>query len=121
MKEDKKVRNLLQIYLQWPLVLSILMLFANAAVLFFSSQAGIAMSVFTILYLICAGLLWWYGKKRLMSGLVAFGADYSWSQKQLLASMELPYGTRRRRSKKWSPGSPALNTSLQTPSWRLWY
>ena len=27
-----------------------------------------------------------------MSGLVAFGADYSWSQKQLLASMELPYG-----------------------------
>ena len=68
------------------------MLFANAAVLFFSSQAGIAMSVFTILYLICAGLLWWYGKKRLMSGLVAFGADYSWSQKQLLASMELPYG-----------------------------
>ncbi len=92
MKEDKKVRNLLQIYLQWPLVLSILMLFANAAVLFFSSQAGIAMSVFTILYLICAGLLWWYGKKRLMSGLVAFGADYSWSQKQLLASMELPYG-----------------------------
>jgi len=92
MKEDKKVRNLLQIYLQWPLVLSILMLFANAAVLFFSSQAAIAMSVFTILYLICAGLLWWYGKKRLMSGLVAFGADYSWSQKQLLASMELPYG-----------------------------
>ena len=92
MKEDKKVRNLLQIYLQWPLVLSILMLFANAAVLFFSSQAAIAMSVFTILYLIWAGLLWWYGKKRLMSGLVAFGADYSWSQKQLLASMELPYG-----------------------------
>lgn len=92
MKENKKVRNLLQNYMQWPLTLAILVLCANGAVALVSKSAGIVMAIFTVLYLICAGVIYWYGKKRVMTGLVSFAADYSWSQKQLLASMELPYG-----------------------------
>lgn len=92
MKEEKKVSNLLQSYLQWPMILSVLVLCANGAVALISRNAGAVMAVFTVLYLICAGILWWYGKKKVMAGLVAFGADYSWSQKQLLSSMDLPYG-----------------------------
>lgn len=92
MKEDKKVKNTLQKYLQWPLMLSALVLCANGAAALVSVQAGALMAVFSVVYLVCAGIIWWYGKKRVMSGLVSFAADYSWSQKQLLASMELPYG-----------------------------
>ncbi len=50
------------------------------------------MVLFTALYITCAGLLFWYGKKRIMTGIVSFAADYSWSQKQLLSSMDLPFG-----------------------------
>lgn len=92
MKEDKKVKNVLQMYLQWPLVLSLLVICANAAAALLSKNVGIVLSIFTILYLFCAGMIYWYGKKKLIGGLVSFAADYSWSQKKLLASMELPYG-----------------------------
>jgi len=92
MKENKKVKGMLLKYMQWPVVLAVLVLCANAAVWIVSRRAGIVMAVFTALYLICAGVIWWYGKKRAMAGLISFAADYSWSQKQLLASMDLPYG-----------------------------
>ena len=92
MKENKKVRNVLQKYLQWPVVLSALVLCANGAVGLVSGKAGMVMAVFTVLYAFCAGVLFWYGKKRILTGLVGFAADFDQSQKNLMASMELPYG-----------------------------
>ena len=92
MKENKKVRNVLQKYMQWPVVLSVLVLCANGAVGLVSGKAGMVMAVFTVLYAFCAGVLFWYGKKRILTGLVGFAADFDQSQKNLMASMELPYG-----------------------------
>ena len=92
MKENKKVRNVLQKYMQWPVVLSVLVLCANGAVGLVSGKAGMVMAVFTVLYAFCAGVLIWYGKKRILTGLVGFAADFDQSQKNLMASMELPYG-----------------------------
>lgn len=92
MKEDRKVKNALQVYLQWPLMFAIIVVCANIAVFIADSRAGAVMGFFTILYLACAGWMFWAGRKRILGSLVAFGADYSWSQKQLLASMEIPYG-----------------------------
>ena len=92
MKENKKVRNVLQKYMQWPVVLSVLVLCANGAVGLVSGKAGMVMAVFTVLYAFCAGVLFWYGKKRILPGLVGFAADFDQSQKNLMASMELPYG-----------------------------
>ncbi len=92
MKENKKVRNVLQKYMQWPVVLSVLVLCANGAVGLVSGKAGMVMAVFTVLYAFCAGILFWYGKKRILTGLVGFAADFDQSQKNLMASMELPYG-----------------------------
>ncbi len=92
MKEKNKIKSGLQKYLQWPLVLSVFVLCANVAVTMVSLQAGIAMTVFSALYLICAGVLFFYGRRKLAGGLVSFAAKYSQSQKKLLESMELPYG-----------------------------
>ena len=92
MKVNKKVRNVLQKYMQWPVVLSVLVLCANGAVGLVSGKAGMVMAVFTVLYAFCAGVLFWYGKKRILTGLVGFAADFDQSQKNLMASMELPYG-----------------------------
>ncbi len=65
---------------------------ANGAVGLVSGKAGMVMAVFTVLYAFCAGVLFWYGKKRILTGLVGFAADFDQSQKNLMASMELPYG-----------------------------
>lgn len=91
MKEDRRIKNLLQKYMQWPLVLMVLVVCGNVAAALVSTQAGAVMIVFTALYLVCAFLVYWYGKKKIMNGLVSYAAEYSWSQKQLLSSMELPY------------------------------
>ena len=71
MKENKKVGNVLQKYMQWPVVLSALVLCANGAVGLVSGKAGMVMAVFTVLYAFCAGVLFWYGKKRIRQGLWA--------------------------------------------------
>ena len=95
MKEDKKVKNILQKYMQWPLVLSILVVCGNVAAVLVSPQAGALMAVFTVLYLGCAVFLFWYGRKRLAAGLISYAAEFTGSQKQLLASMEAALRDRR--------------------------
>ena len=92
MSDNKTVKNVLQQYLQWPILLSCVVLLANIVVVCVSPQAGLVLGFFTILYLVCAGLIFWYSRKKIQGGLVSYAADYGWSQKQLLASMELPYG-----------------------------
>ena len=92
MKIDKKVKPALQIYLQWPLIFAIIVVCANLAVLITDRNAGMVMGFFTILYLICAGWMFWYSRIKILGGLISYGAEYSLTQKQLIASMELPYG-----------------------------
>lgn len=91
MKEDKKVRNILQKYMQWPLVMAILVVCGNVAAALVSVHAGAVMTVFTALYLICVFVVYWYGKKKIMTGLVSYAAEYFQTQKQLFSSMDLPY------------------------------
>ena len=91
MKDDKKVSHILQLYLQWPVFLTALVILAGAAVNLISRKAGFVMLAFTVIYAACAGTLYMYGKKRALGSLVSFASAYSWSQKQLMASLELPY------------------------------
>lgn len=91
MKEDKKVKDILQKYMQWPIVLAVLVICGNVAAALVSVHAGAVMTVFTALYLVCAFVLFWYGKKKIMTGLVSYAAEYSLTQRQLFSSMDLPY------------------------------
>jgi len=91
MRENTKIQGQLRTYLQWPIVLSVFMMAANLVVGFLSPRAGLAMSGFTILYIVIAMWLFLYRKKRLLGGLVEFSAQYAWVQKQLLADMAMPY------------------------------
>ena len=91
MKENMKVRGQLKWYLAWPLLLSLFLVFANVAVLLVSWQAACMMLPFTVAYIAMSVWLRIYSRKRLLSGLVEFSAEYAWIQKQLLTEMELPY------------------------------
>lgn len=92
MKEKIKIKGQLRTYMQWPLYLTALLIIANVAIGAVSVKAGIVMAVFTLIYMSVAAWLYTYKRKRLLSGLVEFSAEYSWMQKQLLTDLELPYG-----------------------------
>ncbi|WP_125141211.1 DHH family phosphoesterase [Clostridium transplantifaecale] len=91
MRENTKIKGQLRFYLQWPLILSVFLMAANLVVGAISPKAGIAMSGFTLLYVVVALWLFLYRRKRLMGGLVEFSAEYAGIQKQLLSEMAMPY------------------------------
>ena len=92
MKNKVRVRGQLKTYLQWPLLMTALVVLMNLAAGFVNSIAGLVMSVFTIMYAAIAFWIYIYGRKKLLGGLVEFSSEYAWVQKQLLSEMALPYG-----------------------------
>lgn len=92
MKEDRKLSSIMMNYMQWPVFLSVLVLCANVTVYLISKNAGLVMTAFTALYLVCAAVLYWFGKRKAMSGIIAFASTFEKGQKQILSSMELPFG-----------------------------
>ena len=91
MKGKLKVKGELRVYLQWPMVLSALVVAMNLIVGVLDAIAGLVMFVFTAVYLGIALWLYFYRKRRLLAGLVEFSSEYSWVQKHLLSEMNLPY------------------------------
>lgn len=91
MNEKIKVKGQLGRYLQWPLILSMLLIIMNLIIGAISLPAGLAMSGFTVLYLVIALWLYLYKRNRLLAGMVDFSADYAWIQKCLLMDLGVPY------------------------------
>lgn len=91
MKEDLKIQGQLKRYLQWPLILSVILMAANIGIGFISAKAGIAMMIFTLIYIVFALWLFLFKRKRLLGGLVEFSAGYAAIQERLIYDMDMPY------------------------------
>ena len=91
MKENVKPKGQIRAYLAWPLLLSLIVICGNIAAAMVYHVAALAVLPFTLFYIVAAGWIYFYNKKRLLGGLVEFSAEYAWIQKQLLAEMVLPY------------------------------
>lgn len=92
MGEKIRVKGQLRVYMQWPIILSVLLIVMNVLVSTVSGRAGAITALFTVVYILIALWLYLYKRKKLLGGLVEFSAEYAWIQKQLLADMQLPYG-----------------------------
>lgn len=92
MSEKIRVRGRLKAFLQWPLILSALLIAATAVVGALSPKAGVAMSLFTLLYLCLALGIYFYQKKHILAGLIEFSSEYAKIQKQLMWEMIQPFG-----------------------------
>ena len=91
MNTGKKITGQLGLYLQWPLLLSIMIVVMNTVIVIIDATAGLAMLGFTVIYLIIAIFLYVYKRKGIMAGLVEFSADYAWIQRKLLMDLHIPY------------------------------
>ncbi len=91
MRGKKNVKGQLGMYMQWPLLLAVLVILMNVVIGFIDTGAAIAMCGFTVVYLALSVFLYVFSRKKLLAGMVEFSADYAWIQKKLLADLDVPY------------------------------
>lgn len=91
MKETIKIKGQLKLYLSWPLLLSLFVVFGNIGVSAVSKAGALVLFPFTLCYVGIAVWIYLYRRIRVLGGLVEFSAEYAWIQKQLLSEMAVPY------------------------------
>ena len=92
MKEKRRTKGIFQVYLQWPMLLSVLMVLLTAAVSVVSLKAGVLVSLFTVVYIGIAFWLYFTRRRGILTGLMEFSQAYDQSRQELLDSMLVPYG-----------------------------
>lgn len=91
MKKKLRVNGALKSYLRWPLLLTPLLLCMNISILLVHKKSGMIMSIYTVVYIVAALVIYAYRRNSLEGDMVRFAADYGRVQKQLLREMVLPY------------------------------
>lgn len=92
MRKKIKVKGALKLYLDWPILLSILLIGMNISIYFVDKKAGSLTTAFVLIYIIFAIFLYLVKRNTIVGELVRYAADYGQVQKQLLKEMALPYG-----------------------------
>ena len=91
MNKNVKLKGKLWTLFHWPLILIIPLVLINIGAYINSAKVGLAVSVFLLIYLVCVGLFYLWGRKNILRQMVDFGTQYSTVQKELLDEFELPY------------------------------
>lgn len=91
MKEKRKIKGQLRVFLLWPLRLSVLVVLMNLIAAAVDVRAGIMMAGMTVIYVGVAAWLYFYKRKGILSAIVDFSSQYAWVQKELLVHMGVPY------------------------------
>ena len=101
MKKNKKVnknqaKNIkftgkMNIYMQWPLWMTILLVLGTVGMFTISLRAGVFMLGLTVLYALIAWLLCSGSQKDILGELVTFATHYGQIQKKLLKTFHIPY------------------------------
>ncbi len=91
MKERLKLTGQLKRFLQWPIILSILLIAMNGVVYLIDFKAGVFVSIVTLVYLVLAIILFKYYRPAIFRELIEFAHEYDDVQKTMLSGLKLPY------------------------------
>ena len=91
MKRKVQLKGQLKRYVQWPLILSALLLVMNLVMYFVSVKAGCVMSGFLIIYIAAVLLLYVRNRPQIYGELVSFATQYGQVQRKLLKELAIPY------------------------------
>ena len=81
----------LKLYMQWPVVMTILLIAMNIWIYMVDQSAGFLMSIFVIIYAIIAFILYVNNRSLIFAELVEFATQYSGVQDILLRELAIPY------------------------------
>ncbi|MCB5918271.1 DHH family phosphoesterase [Lachnospiraceae bacterium 210521-DFI.3.101] len=90
-KGKVQLKGQLKLYIQWPAIMSLLLIAMDLWVYKLDHRAGILMAVFVVVYIITVGGLYFYSKNIIMKDLVEFAAQYGIVQNTLLRELSIPY------------------------------
>lgn len=93
MKKKNKVRlkGQLKMYMNWPLIMTVLLVAMDIWVFMTDKKAGFIMSVFILVYLAIAGGLYFYNRSLILADLIQFSAQYKGIEHTLLKELAVPY------------------------------
>lgn len=86
-----KIKGHLKFYMQWPVILSILLIVMDVLVFSVSVKAGTLVSIFLAAYILVVVFLYFHSKTMIMNELISFATQYGQVQKTLLNEFAVPY------------------------------
>ena len=101
-KGKVQLKGQLKLYIQWPAIMSLLLIAMDLWVYKLDHRAGILMAVFVVVYIIMVGGLYFYSKNIIMKDLVEFAAQYGIVQNTLLRELRRESWKRRMKKEKCS-------------------
>lgn len=78
-------------YMQWPVIMAVLLIAMNIWVYRIDKRAGILLFIFVAIYIVVTGVLYFYSKSLIVKDLVEFAAQYGVVQNTLLRELAVPY------------------------------
>lgn len=89
--KNMRLKGQLRMYMQWPLIMTILLLAMNIWMYMTDQKAGLTMTVFVIIYAMIVGLLYFYNRSLILADLIQFSTQYKGIQNMLLKELTVPY------------------------------
>lgn len=90
-KKNMRLKGQLKMYMQWPLIMTVLLLAMNIWMYMTDRKAGFTMTVFIIIYAVIVGLLYFYNRSLILADLIQFSTQYKGIQNTLLKELTVPY------------------------------
>ena len=90
-RERMRLKGQLRMYMQWPLIMTILLVAMNIWTYAVDKKAGFIMSLFVLVYFAIASALYFYNRSLIFADLVQFSAQYKGIENLLLKELALPY------------------------------
>lgn len=91
MKHNIKLRGRLRAYLNWPVVLSVLLLFMDIQLFVANRRAGIIGLCYIVIYVLCALAVSLTGRKKLRRDLIQFASNYGQMQMKVMKELTVPF------------------------------
>ena len=90
-KQDIQLKGQLKLYMQWPAIMSVLLLAMNVWIYKIDHRAGFIMLIFVLIYMLIVGALYFFNRAVILRDPVEFSAQYGVVQNTLLKELSVPY------------------------------
>ena len=91
MAKNVKIKGKLRLYMLLLVALGVFLGICNIPIYFIQFKAGIAVSIFLVLYFLGLVAFWLYIRTYIVEELVSFATEYGQVQKQILRDLKLPH------------------------------
>lgn len=86
-----KIKGQLKFYMQWPFILTVLLMVMDVLVFTVNVKAGALVSIFLAAYILIVVFLYFHSRAVIMNELISFATQYGQVQKVLLKEFIVPY------------------------------